>query len=139
MKDEDEDWSRWRDVVFRAKGALTPKTVRVPPLSPQNRRRRGGAAEHATSDLHGEGEEVAAQLSLDEALVRLPTMEASEPAVDPDTGTLYCPECYVPLHPDPRPENLYIFLHAFEYTTSLGCFETEMPEWASAGWEWTRS
>ncbi|KIK25844.1 hypothetical protein PISMIDRAFT_96208 [Pisolithus microcarpus 441] len=72
------------------------------------------------------------------ALVRLPTMEASEPAVDPDTGTLYCPECYLPLHPDPRPENLYIFLHAFKYTTSLGCFETEMPEWASEGWEWTR-
>ncbi|KAI6101423.1 pseudouridine synthase [Pisolithus croceorrhizus] len=138
MKDEDEDWSRWRDVVFRAKGALTPKTVRIPPLSPQNRRKRGGAAENTTSGIDREGEEVAAQLSLDEALVRLPTMEASEPAVDPDTGTLYCPECYLPLHPDPRPESLYIFLHAFKYTTSLGSFETEMPEWASEGWKWTR-
>lgn len=27
MKDEDEDWSRWRDVVFRAKGTLVPQGV----------------------------------------------------------------------------------------------------------------
>ncbi|KAG5219685.1 uridine synthase [Salix suchowensis] len=34
MKDEDEDWSRWRDVVFRAKGALSPKglIIKPPPL-----------------------------------------------------------------------------------------------------------
>jgi hypothetical protein len=49
---------------------------------------------------------------------------------------LYCPECYLPLHPDPKPERLYIFLHALRYTTSLGTFETDMPEWAEEGWEW---
>ena len=50
----------------------------------------------------------------------------------------YCPECYLPLHPDPRPERLYIFLHALRYTTSLGSFETAMPAWAERGfkWEW---
>lgn len=52
------------------------------------------------------------------------------------TGTLYCPECYLPLHPDPKPETLYIFLHALRYELSLGCFETEMPTWAKEGWEW---
>lgn len=51
----------------------------------------------------------------------------------------YCPECYLPLHPDPKPERLYIFLHALRYTTSLGCFETDMPTWAAKGWEWDRS
>lgn len=51
---------------------------------------------------------------------------------------LYCPECYLPLHPDPKPEKLYIFLHAVRYTTSLGVFETKMPEWAAEGWEWER-
>jgi tRNA pseudouridine32 synthase len=54
-------------------------------------------------------------------------------------GALYCSECYLPLHPDPPPERLYIFLHALRYTTtSLGVFETEMPEWAAEGWEWER-
>lgn len=76
------------------------------------------------------------QLSLDEALARLPEMEVLTPAVDSNTGTLYCPECYLPLHPDPNPEKLYIFLHALKYTTSLGSFETDMPEWASEGWKW---
>jgi tRNA pseudouridine32 synthase len=54
-------------------------------------------------------------------------------------GALYCGECYLPLHPDPPPERLYIFLHALRYTTSLGVFETEMPEWAAEGWEWERA
>ena len=53
-------------------------------------------------------------------------------------GMHYCPECFVPLHPDPKPESLYIYLHALRYTTSLGTFETEMPEWAAEGWEWER-
>ena len=50
--------------------------------------------------------------------------------------SLYCAECYLPLHPDPKPEALYIFLHALRYTTSLGTFETEMPEWAAEDFEW---
>lgn len=50
----------------------------------------------------------------------------------------YCSECYLPLHPDPKPEKLYIFLHALRYTTSLGSFETEMPDWAGEGWTWNR-
>ncbi|THU90456.1 pseudouridine synthase [Dendrothele bispora CBS 962.96] len=61
MKDEEEDWSRWRDVIFRAKGSLKKPSKSL---------------------------------------------------------GLYCPECYLPLHPDPKPEQLYIFLHALRrYTT----------------------
>ena len=49
-------------------------------------------------------------------------------------------ECYVPLHPDPPPppERLQ-FLHAPRYSTSLGMFETNMPEWAAEGWKWQRA
>ncbi|EED82877.1 predicted protein, partial [Postia placenta Mad-698-R] len=110
MKDEDEDWSRWRDVVFRAKGALSPYGVKVP-LPPQNQRKRGGPTD-------------------------LSNMIDKNPHTDPspDGGALYCSECYLPLHPDPKPERLYIFLHALRYTTSLGSFETEIPEWAAKGW-----
>jgi len=76
------------------------------------------------------------QLSFCEAVSRLPSLVAPEPEVDPATGTLYCPECYLPLHPDPKPEKLYIFLHALKYELSLGCFETAMPEWAKEGYQW---
>ncbi|KAF5357738.1 hypothetical protein D9757_011955 [Collybiopsis confluens] len=83
---------------------------------------------------------------------------ASSPDIDPNTGPdqfpsgpaapvnqdgnqekqRYCPECYLPLHPDPDPEMLYIFLHALRYTTSLGMFETEMPHWSREGFLWKK-
>ncbi|KAF5354738.1 hypothetical protein D9756_005528 [Leucocoprinus leucothites] len=188
MKDEDEDWSRWRDVIFRAKGALSPSNLTVKPPPPQNRRKRGGKGEFtaggnsvrtasntasgaatpteptdttmpvSTPDASLVSSSVATptsseaatpaaavvdqppQLTTEEALEKISLME---PLPDPNTVVesehLYCPECYLPLHPDPKPEKLYIFLHALKYTTSLGAFETEMPEWAAEGFEWDRS
>ena len=35
--------------------------------------------------------------------------------VNDDSGN-FCPECYLPLFPDPSPDNLYIYLHALRYT-----------------------
>ncbi|KAI0686283.1 pseudouridine synthase [Cytidiella melzeri] len=182
MKDEDEDWGRWRDVIFRSKAALVPKRVFVPPLPPQNRRRRGGpvdetllAADIATDvapveDLPDAVEAVPTSLEVtageitenslpeDHAIPDVPQLgyEDAEAKVADyqsllDAGASaeernkegkemsYCPECYLPLHPDPKPEKLFIFLHALRYTTSLGCFETDMPVWAAKGWEWDRS
>ncbi|KAI0291309.1 pseudouridine synthase [Russula brevipes] len=174
MKDEDEDWSRWRDVVFKAKTRLHPKGMPQQKLPPQNRRRRGGPAwseaESGTqtpspsvgstrSEEHPPLTEEEALAILDpakpaaeEPLLRVapppdaPTesgrakQAAAQIAVQEENdGALYCNECYLPLHPDPPPERLYIFLHALRYTTSLGVFETDMPEWAVEGWEWERA
>ncbi|TFY76787.1 hypothetical protein EWM64_g7227, partial [Hericium alpestre] len=44
MKDEDEDWSRWRDVVFKAKALLHPQGMKIKAAPPQNQRKRGGPA-----------------------------------------------------------------------------------------------
>jgi len=80
------------------------------------------------------------QLSEEEVLKKVAKMEPlADPAAVIHSDNLYCPECYLPLHPDPKPERLYIFLHALKYTTSLGSFETEMPEWAQEGWNWDQS
>ncbi|KAG6918886.1 hypothetical protein DXG01_010950 [Tephrocybe rancida] len=181
MKDEDEDWSRWRDVVFRAKGKLTPNLALKPP-PPSNQRKRGGHARFVDeklnqamdpnvhdppivsastsasptasaappglatpSDLSTPEPEVPSidpptQLSDEEVLRKVATMNPqAESTAVVQSDNLYCPECYLPLHPDPKPERLYIFLHAKRYTTSLGSFETEMPEWAAEGWSWDRS
>lgn len=169
-KDEDEDWSRWRDVVFKAKGRLHPKGMPQQKLPPQNRRKRGGPAWTGTeTETETETESPAAAavvpLTEEEALTILDPASESQRAENPllrvapppdaptesgrakqmaaqiavreeNDGALYCGECYLPLHPDPPPERLYIFLHALRYTTSLGVFETEMPEWAAEGWEW---
>ncbi|THH17090.1 hypothetical protein EW146_g3647, partial [Bondarzewia mesenterica] len=199
MKDEDEDWSRWRDVVFKAKGRLHPHGMKIKRLPPRSKRERGGPgwtddSEKSTpassdtgvytpasgldtpsTDIHSpvsmetgsESGPLVSQLTESEALERLQRLaqtQEPEPALrvapapdaltpelrarqadaqiavaEENDGMLYCPECYLPLHPDPKPEKLYIFLHALRYTTSLGTFETEMPEWAAEGWEWDRS
>lgn len=68
----------------------------------------------------------------------VPDPNSSSTGEGSEQAPLYCPECYLPLHPDPKPDRLYIFLHALRYTTSVGCFETEMPEWAQEGWTWER-
>ncbi|EJD47007.1 pseudouridine synthase [Auricularia subglabra TFB-10046 SS5] len=105
MKDEGEDWSRWRDVIFRAKSALAIKPV------------------------PDDGPEV------DDGV---PFVPAADVGAD-GRQTFYCPECYLPLRPDPVPEQLYIFLHAKKYSTAEWSFETEMPEWAREGFEWRLS
>ncbi|KIY73835.1 pseudouridine synthase [Cylindrobasidium torrendii FP15055 ss-10] len=78
------------------------------------------------------------QLSTDEALQRAKEL-VDEPVPLIEDGQIYCPDCYLPLHPDPKPEKLYIFLHALRYTTSLGSYETEMPEWSHPEFTWDLS
>jgi len=141
LKDEDEDWSRWRDVIFKAKGALAPRDIKIKTAPPQNRRKRGGPAE-IESEIPSITTRTESQLTDEEVASRMNDPGAagasSESLVPLDeNGHQYCPECYLPLHPDPKPESLYIFLHALRYTTSLGSFETEMPDWAAEGWTWS--
>jgi len=181
FKDENEDWSRWRDVVFRAKGALFPSNLnleRTPPKHIHGKHKgrgrfkdpsmneqltRSGSRSPSPVPMVAETPEaeksanpisieavntspVSAletrppspppQLSTDEVLKRVAEMEPAENPIDAiKSEHLYCPDCYLPLHPDPKPEKLYIFLHALQYTTSLGTFKTEMPEWSHADWK----
>lgn len=140
----------------------------IEPPPPQNHRKRGGRAKiippapEEDPDMQNEISETGAldsvqssetegsrepemngsspQLTTEDALSRVASMEpVSDSNTIIQTDNLYCPECYLPLHPDPLPEKLYIFLHALKYTTSLGSFSTEMPEWAAEDWVWDRS
>ncbi|KAK0199944.1 tRNA-pseudouridine synthase [Desarmillaria ectypa] len=157
MKDESEDWSRWRDVVFRAKEPLRPHHWALKPPPPRNKKRKGktefvdetlnvfkSGASPATPITPRTPDDTtpvtdAPQLSVDEALERAQGLAPVVQTPLVEAGQHYCPECYLPLHPDPKPEKLYIFLHALRYTTSLGGFETEMPEWSAPEWDWDRS
>jgi tRNA pseudouridine synthase 9 len=66
----------------------------------------------------------------------VPAPEELEPKLTLDE-TQYCTECFLPLPPDPAPEQLYIFLHALRYTTALGTFATDLPAWAAPDYTWT--
>lgn len=39
------------------------------------------------------------------------------------------------MHPDPSPEELYIYLHAIKYETDEWVFEDELPWWAREDWQ----
>lgn len=123
MKDGDEDWSRWRDNVFLGKKPLVPSVaVGSSSNKPASTVTNGEACGH-------EGTQV-----LDNKDAQTED-DPVEPVGETPDGKLYCTECYLPLHPDPPPGKLYIFLHALRYTTSHGAFETEMPWWADPNWE----
>jgi tRNA pseudouridine synthase 9 len=163
MKDQDEDYSRWRDVIFRAKKAETldpamsakrsydldvrasrrAKEFEEAELSHQGD--QDTAANHTTSsDVGHDGPVLTNMSSLGSPTVaeRLePASSAPSPSPNvPSTADLvdgrYCPECYLPLQPDPKPEKLFIFLHAWRYTTKEWSFCTEMPFWAARGYSW---
>lgn len=124
MKDEDEDWGRWRDNIFTGKKPLIP-TMDVSSWSSKPFVNAAAMAIRKTSIVEG--------TALDAQHQARKPMQQEEDKSDTDSN-LYCPECYLPLHPDPSPGKLFIFLHALRYTTSLGCFETEMPWWAQKTW-----
>lgn len=106
----------------------TPATPTTDPTTP----------ELVTEDSENTEEPSSPQITLQEAIEQVSSVPATAIECATPTEQIYCPECYLPLHPDPKPEKLYIFLHALKYTTSLGAFSTEMPDWAAEGWEWDR-
>ncbi|KNZ52620.1 hypothetical protein VP01_34g9 [Puccinia sorghi] len=60
---------------------------------------------------------------------------ASSSATDEPLDAQFCPDCGIPLLPDPKPEQLYIYLHAFRYQTNCWDFSSPMPWW-SVDEEW---
>ena len=192
MKDENDDYSRWRDVVFRAKGAVglqgIPLTVHPDPSEP---RERGRVARRKLTPEEREQKKAEAMVPRPPDPIRAAS-DKPEPRFDPTApiddldiikhlinampvpvpsniapeeevriepeilphvsldgdlvetsenpqGTLkYCPECYLPLLPDPKPEHLFIFLHAWRYTTTEWSFKSDIPFWATKGYVYRR-
>jgi tRNA pseudouridine synthase 9 len=120
-------------VVVRAKAVLNPPVK--------------GSRRRATSDTPTDPTPDSPPITLAEALASLDTASPTSPSsssaqttdglpfpVLEENDTRYCAECFLPLHADPAPEELYIYLHAVKYETSLGVFEAPLPEWAEEGW-----
>lgn len=131
MKDENEDWSRWRDVVFRGQ-QLNIDALEYKP-SPKENDSRPQLDTVTGVDLVSTGLRPNPASSINSDTDPLAWAAKTE------LGTMYCKECYLPLYPDPDPEDLYIFLHAYRYTTEcLGSFETKLPHWAKKTWTWPK-
>lgn len=126
-KDEKEEYARWRDTVFLAKGTEIAETA------------LGKHTPHDTSAGDEPLPSTQDNLQLtSEGRVHAVTANAVGPVngdeAVPKPSFDYCKECFLPLWPDPKPSELYIYLHALRYSTSKWSFETEIPFWAKEDW-----
>ncbi|KAK0549049.1 hypothetical protein OC845_003309 [Tilletia horrida] len=127
-RDSKEDWARWRDEMLfsqlmRREGV---EAIDVPGANGQSvmddpKYLLAGCP--VLSEGSGDGaEEQGAAAKL-----------AGKGAFDSGFGS-FCEECKIPLHPDPKASELYIYLHAIKYETDEWSYEDEMPWWAQPDW-----
>ncbi|KAI9631882.1 pseudouridine synthase [Dioszegia hungarica] len=120
MKDEAEDWVKWKEVIFttqQAQASLAQAQPSTGESSSASQSARSKASAPDLSDpIHG---------------------NHASPLQRPDfLPPGFCDQCYVPLPDDPTPETLFIYLHALSYTTErLGKWATPMPRWTMEVWD----
>src|ERR1700722_862566 len=115
-------WQRFRGVIFDTKSLLPQNPIQI------RQRSRGMTWSRPSYPAN--------QLTIDQALAVLEDPPLHIHNIPRHPNHTYCHECLLPIHPDPDPESLCVFLHALRYTMSLGSFETAMPQWAENGFVW---
>ncbi|KAF8322243.1 hypothetical protein DL93DRAFT_1281753 [Clavulina sp. PMI_390] len=139
LKDQDEDYSRWRDVIFKAKVAEARNAQSNDRSEGLDARASRRAMEiEAENSVLNEPEPQPGNHHVNSTREEPISSAPPEPVAADDDGR-YCKECFLPLHPDPQPDRLFIFLHAWRYTTKEWSFKTDMPFWAAKGYQWQHS
>ncbi|ORY31392.1 pseudouridine synthase [Naematelia encephala] len=122
QKDEQEDWVKWKEVVFNIKTAQDSLET-TDPTPPPTR----------SSIPHPRTVQSQIKAGLPDALPDETPSPLKPPAHLPEG---FCKECFIPVPDDPNPETQFIYLHALRYTTEgLGQWETPLPRWAGADWD----
>ncbi|EST04785.1 Pseudouridine synthase, RsuA/RluB/C/D/E/F [Kalmanozyma brasiliensis GHG001] len=131
-QDGQEDWARWKDeVLFKdmiAQEGL--ENVHVPGPNGRSSRPSDELLKRALQKLEDDKGEVPAK-----GLNRPADIETAWQKRVREQSSDFCPECKIPLLPDPRPEELYIYLHAIKYWTDEWSFEDALPWWAREDWK----
>lgn len=130
-QDGQEDWARWKDeVLFKdmiAQEGL--ENVHVPGPNGRSSRPSDELLKRALEKLEQDKGEVPAK-----GLNRPADIETAWQKRVREQSSDFCPECKIPLLPDPKPEELYIYLHAIKYWTDEWSFEDALPWWAREDW-----
>ena len=129
-KDDQEDWARWKDEVLfkdlnREAGL---QDVYVPGPNGKSSKPSDELLRRALEKLDS-GEEIPAK-----GLNRPRDIETAWQKRVREQSSDFCPECKVPLLPDPKPEELYIYLHAIKYWSDEWSYEDTLPWWAREDW-----
>ncbi|KAJ1599077.1 hypothetical protein NDA14_001251 [Ustilago hordei] len=131
-QDGQEDWARWKDeVLFKdmiAQEGL--ENVHVPGPNGRSSRPADDLLKRALQKLELEHGELPAK-----GLNRPVDIETAWQKRVREQSSDFCPECKIPLLPDPKPKELYIYLHAIKYWTDEWSFEDALPWWAREDWQ----
>ncbi|SNX85475.1 related to DRAP deaminase RIB2 [Melanopsichium pennsylvanicum] len=131
-QDGQEDWARWKDeVLFKdmiAQEGL--ENVHVPGPNGRSSRPSDELLKRALQKLEQDNGSVPAK-----GLNRPADIETAWQKRVREQSSDFCPECKIPLLPDPKPEELYIYLHAIKYWTDEWSFEDVLPWWAREDWQ----
>ncbi|PWY99063.1 pseudouridine synthase [Testicularia cyperi] len=131
-QDGQEDWARWKDEVLfkdliKQEGL---ENVNVPGPNGRSSRPSDELLKRALEKLeNASGEEIARGLNRPVDIETAWQKRVREQSSD------FCPECKIPLLPDPKPEELYIYLHAIKYWSDEWTFEDTLPWWAREDWK----
>ncbi|KAG8945734.1 hypothetical protein FRC04_000593 [Tulasnella sp. 424] len=130
-KDEKEQYARWRDTVFLAKGTEIAETALEKHATLSDKSASDEPIPPTQDSIH-----LTSEGRVHAATSAAPNADGSTTGEDtiPKPSFDYCKECFLPLWPDPKPSELYIYLHALRYSTSKWSFETETPFWAKEDW-----
>ncbi|TKY86204.1 hypothetical protein EX895_005029 [Sporisorium graminicola] len=133
-QDGQEDWARWKDeVLFKdmiAKEGL--ENVNVPGPNGRSSRPSDELLKRALQKLEQEKGDLPSK-----GLNRPLDIETAWQKRVREQSSDFCAECKIPLLPDPKPEELYIYLHAIKYWTDEWSFEDALPWWAREDWKST--
>ncbi|KAG7528297.1 hypothetical protein FFLO_06260 [Filobasidium floriforme] len=118
QKDEAEDWAKWSEVMYRTKQA-TQETSEGESL----------VESRLFLNLSGKNRTMFVELATtydggsSSTSCQTPSPVLQFASVPPG----FCPQCHIPLAPDPAVEALFIYLHAWRYTTEVwGEFSTPL-------------
>ncbi|SPO27042.1 related to DRAP deaminase RIB2 [Ustilago trichophora] len=131
-QDGQEDWARWKDeVLFKdmiAQEGL--ENVHVPGPNGRSSRPSDELLKRALAKLELDSGDIPSK-----GLNRPADLETAWQKRVREQSSDFCPECKIPLLPDPKPEELYIYLHAIKYWTDEWSFEDALPWWAREDWK----
>lgn len=122
-RDTEDDWARWKDEVL-FKRLLEHEGHEIPAHIPGP-----NAASSAPRDAISTREQILSNLGFSLGSGRFIDQIRNEQVQG------ICHECCTPLLPDPDPESLFIYLHAYHYASDSWSYEDKLPWWAHDGWQ----
>ncbi|KAJ9480282.1 tRNA pseudouridine(32) synthase, mitochondrial [Pseudozyma hubeiensis] len=131
-QDGQEDWARWKDeVLFKEMIAQEGlENVHVPGPNGRSSRPSDELLKRALAKLELDTGDIPAK-----GLNRPKDIETAWQKRVREQSSDFCSECKIPLLPDPKPEELYIYLHAIKYWSDEWSFEDALPWWAREDWQ----